>query len=73
MVGTKDSTCHVSLAALLENFQVVLLCYGMSNLLYFQILVDALLNLLALWNMEELWTSATCSTWGKLKKPSSSV
>lgn len=73
MVDTKDSTCHILVAALLENFDVALLCHGRSNLLYFQILVGAFLNLLALWNMEELWTSATCSTWQKLKKPSSSV
>lgn len=72
VVGAKDPSCHVLLTVLLENFCVFLL-RGMSNLLYFQILVEALLNPPALWNVEELWISATCSTWGKLRKPSSSV
>lgn len=40
--------------AVLENLWYI--THGMSNLLYFQILVDALLNLFALWNMEKLWT-----------------
>lgn len=59
------------LSGLLENFWYV--THRMSNFLYFQILMDAFLNLRVLWNMEELWTSATCSTWGKLKKPSFSA
>ncbi|KAI1238434.1 hypothetical protein IHE44_0013163, partial [Lamprotornis superbus] len=37
------------------------------------IVVGTLLNLLALWNMEGLWKSATYSTWGKLKKTSCSA
>lgn len=67
----KDSPCNVLVDALLEKIWYITL--DTSRLLYFQTLVDALLNLLALWNVEGLWTSATCSTWGKLKKPSSSA